>query len=141
MAGWHPVHALDLAAIAGNAPGEVGFLWRCRFAGVTCWLGHPIPQGWGRAGGVPGKEAPPAPVSWGQAASSAAGSVSVSGSSPRSAVPSSTRSDVSACFSSSAASLVGRLKEYRRIATRYDKLAASYLAFVQLAAVRLWLGT
>ncbi len=35
--------------------------------------------------------------------------------------------------------LVGRLKEYRRIATRYDKLAASYLAFVQLAAIRLWL--
>jgi transposase len=33
--------------------------------------------------------------------------------------------------------LVGRLKEYRRIATRYDKLAESYLAFVQLAAIRL----
>jgi hypothetical protein len=31
---------------------------------------------------------------------------------------------------------VGRLKEYRRIATRYDKLAAIYLAFVQLAASR-----
>ena len=35
--------------------------------------------------------------------------------------------------------LVGRLKEYRRIATRYDKLATSYLAFVQLAAIRIWL--
>jgi transposase len=35
--------------------------------------------------------------------------------------------------------LVGRLKEYRRIATRYDKLATSYLAFVQLAAIRMWL--
>ena len=35
--------------------------------------------------------------------------------------------------------LVGRLKEYRRIATRYDKLAASYLAFAQLAAIRMWL--
>jgi transposase len=34
--------------------------------------------------------------------------------------------------------LVGKLKEYRRIATRYDKLAASYLAFVQLAAIRIW---
>jgi transposase len=33
--------------------------------------------------------------------------------------------------------LVGRLKEYRRIATRYEKLAASYLAFVQLAAIRI----
>jgi transposase len=35
--------------------------------------------------------------------------------------------------------LVGWLKEYRRIATRYDKLAASYLAFVQLASIRVWL--
>jgi transposase len=35
--------------------------------------------------------------------------------------------------------LVGRLKEYRRIATRYEKLAASYLAFVQLASIRIWL--
>jgi len=35
--------------------------------------------------------------------------------------------------------LIGRLKEYRRIATRYDKLAASYLAFVQLASIRFWL--
>jgi transposase len=35
--------------------------------------------------------------------------------------------------------LVGKLKEYRRIATRYDKLAESYLAFVQLAAIRMWL--
>jgi transposase len=34
--------------------------------------------------------------------------------------------------------LVGRLKEYRRIATRYDKLASSYIAFVQLAAIRFW---
>jgi transposase len=33
--------------------------------------------------------------------------------------------------------LVGRLKEFRRVATRYDKLAASYLAFVQLASLRL----
>jgi transposase len=35
--------------------------------------------------------------------------------------------------------LVGWLKEYRRIATRYEKLAASYLAFVQLASIRIWL--
>jgi hypothetical protein len=34
--------------------------------------------------------------------------------------------------------LVGRLKEYRRIVARYDKLAESYLAFVHLA-IRLWL--
>ena len=35
--------------------------------------------------------------------------------------------------------LVGWLKEYRRVATRYDKLAAHYLAFVQLAAATVWL--
>ena len=34
---------------------------------------------------------------------------------------------------------INRLKRYRRIATRYEKLAASYLAFVQLAAIRIWL--
>lgn len=31
---------------------------------------------------------------------------------------------------------IGWLKESRRIATRYDKLTSSYLAFVQLAAIR-----
>src|SRR5262252_7875191 len=30
-------------------------------------------------------------------------------------------------------------KHCRRVATRYDKLAANYLAFVQLASIRLWL--
>ncbi len=33
--------------------------------------------------------------------------------------------------------LVGWFKEHRRIATRCNKLAASYLAFVQLAAIRI----
>ena len=32
-----------------------------------------------------------------------------------------------------------KIKRCRRIATRYDKLAANYLAFVQLASIRLWL--
>jgi transposase len=32
-----------------------------------------------------------------------------------------------------------KLKHYRRIATRYDKLAANSLAMVQLASIRLWL--
>jgi transposase len=27
----------------------------------------------------------------------------------------------------------------RRVATRYDKLAANYVAFVQIASIRLWL--
>jgi transposase len=34
-----------------------------------------------------------------------------------------------------------RIKQCRRVATRYDKLAANYLAFVQLASIRLWLTT
>jgi transposase len=32
-----------------------------------------------------------------------------------------------------------RIKQYRRVATRDDKLAANDLTFVQLASVRLWL--
>jgi transposase len=32
-----------------------------------------------------------------------------------------------------------RMKHFRRIATRYDKLAANYLAALKLASVRLWL--
>ena len=31
------------------------------------------------------------------------------------------------------------IKQCRRVATRYDKLAANDLAFVQLASIRLWL--
>ena len=31
------------------------------------------------------------------------------------------------------------IKHCRRVATRYDKLGANYLAFVQLASIRLWL--
>jgi transposase len=32
-----------------------------------------------------------------------------------------------------------KIKQCRRIATRCDKLAANYLAFIQLASMRLWL--
>ena len=32
-----------------------------------------------------------------------------------------------------------KIKHCRCVATRYDKLAANYLAFIQLAAIRLWL--
>ena len=35
--------------------------------------------------------------------------------------------------------MFGRLKDFRRIATRYDKLAANFLAMVQLASMRLWM--
>lgn len=35
--------------------------------------------------------------------------------------------------------LINRLKQFRRIATRYEKLAANYLAMVHIAAIRLWL--
>ena len=34
---------------------------------------------------------------------------------------------------------IGRLKQYRRVATRYEKRAANYLAMVKLAAVLVWL--
>ena len=36
--------------------------------------------------------------------------------------------------------LINRLKQFRRVATRYDKLAESYAAFVQLRAITLWLN-
>jgi transposase len=29
--------------------------------------------------------------------------------------------------------------QHRRVATRYDKLAANYLAMVKLASIRIWL--
>jgi len=32
-----------------------------------------------------------------------------------------------------------KIKRCRRVATRYDQLAANYLAFIQRASVRLWL--
>lgn len=34
--------------------------------------------------------------------------------------------------------LVSRLKQFRRVVTRYDQTAASVLAFVDLAALRIW---
>ena len=34
--------------------------------------------------------------------------------------------------------LIGRLKEYRRVATRYDKLAKSFCAFVVIGFIRIW---
>ena len=34
-----------------------------------------------------------------------------------------------------------KIKQCRRIATRYDKLAAKYLAFIKLASIRLWIRT
>jgi transposase len=35
--------------------------------------------------------------------------------------------------------MFGKMKHFRRVATRYDKLAVSYMAFVLLAATCLWL--
>jgi len=32
-----------------------------------------------------------------------------------------------------------KLKQWRRIATRYDKLASTFLAFVKLAGIMIWL--
>lgn len=35
--------------------------------------------------------------------------------------------------------LINRLKQYRQIATRYEKRAANYLAMLTIVAIRLWL--
>lgn len=35
--------------------------------------------------------------------------------------------------------LINRLKQYRRIATRYEKYAVNYLAMLIIGAIRLWL--
>ena len=35
--------------------------------------------------------------------------------------------------------LIGKLKEFRRLATRYDKLAESFKGFVLLGFIRIWL--
>ncbi|HEX5504777.1 MAG TPA: IS5/IS1182 family transposase, partial [Thermomicrobiales bacterium] len=35
--------------------------------------------------------------------------------------------------------LINRLKQYRRIATRYEKRAANYRAMLTVAAIVLWL--
>ena len=35
--------------------------------------------------------------------------------------------------------LFAKLKQWRRIATRYDKLAANFLGFIKLASIMLWL--
>jgi hypothetical protein len=32
-----------------------------------------------------------------------------------------------------------KIKQYRRVTTRYDKLVANYLAFIKLASIRIWL--
>ena len=37
--------------------------------------------------------------------------------------------------------LVGKLKQFRRVATRYDKLDPRHLAFVQIASLMVWLRT
>jgi transposase len=34
---------------------------------------------------------------------------------------------------------INRLKQFRRVATRYEKLAATFTAFVTIAAILLWL--
>jgi transposase len=35
--------------------------------------------------------------------------------------------------------LLNKLKQFRRVATRYDKLLANYMGFVKLAAIAIWL--
>jgi transposase len=33
---------------------------------------------------------------------------------------------------------INRLKQYRRVATRYEKLAVTYLTMVTIAAILMW---
>ena len=40
---------------------------------------------------------------------------------------------------SDALGFFNKLKQFRRIATRYEKLAANYLAMIKLATIRIWL--
>ena len=35
--------------------------------------------------------------------------------------------------------VIGRLKQFRRVATRYDKTGCSFLATLHLSAIRIWL--
>jgi transposase len=35
--------------------------------------------------------------------------------------------------------MIGFLKQFRRVATRYDKTSASFLCFVQIAAIHRWM--
>ena len=35
--------------------------------------------------------------------------------------------------------MFNRIKQFRRIATRYDKLLANFMGFVKLAAIAIWL--
>jgi putative transposase len=35
--------------------------------------------------------------------------------------------------------LLRKLKQFRRVATRYDKLLANFMGFVKLAAIASWL--
>ena len=60
--------------------------------------------------------------------------------------PTTVQSQRPICFSSHlyrarnlVAPFFNKIKHCRRVATRYDKLAANYLAFVQHASIRLWL--
>ena len=37
--------------------------------------------------------------------------------------------------------MFNRLKQMRRIATRYDKTALSFMSFLNIAAARLWISS
>lgn len=37
--------------------------------------------------------------------------------------------------------MFNRIKQFRRIATRFNKTAISYMGFLAIAAVKLWLPT
>ena len=44
-----------------------------------------------------------------------------------------------ACIANLIERFFNKIEQCRRVATRYDKLAANYSAFVKLASIRIWL--
>jgi len=65
-------------------------------------------------------------------------------SAPKAANPSSHRADTAklrdpTIRSPTIEGFFAKLKQWRRIATRYDKLAANFLGFIKLASIMLWL--
>jgi len=54
--------------------------------------------------------------------------------------PSGSRAARSATRVQSSARCINRLKQWRRVATRYDKRDVNYLAMVTIAAIMVWLN-
>lgn len=47
--------------------------------------------------------------------------------------------DIKYCWRNQVERLFNKLKNWRRVATRYDKTKESYLGFVAIASIKLWI--